>query len=186
NQVYIIPPNKYLTISKGVLRLTGPVERARSSTSIDFFLRSLAEDLEEKAICIILSGTGAHGTLGLKAVKAYGGMAMVQDPRTAEYSRMPESAIDTGLADYVLPAEQMPDALMKYVQHFYVNGGQEAATVSEVPDQLHRVLALLKARTKHDFHCYRKRMLMRRVERRMGLNHIEELPSYLEHLRHNS
>ncbi|HMF16463.1 MAG TPA: chemotaxis protein CheB, partial [Gemmataceae bacterium] len=123
NNVYIIPPNKYLTISKGVLRLTGPVERARSSTSIDFFLRSLAEDLEEKAICIIMSGTGAHGALGLKAVKAYGGMAMVQDPHTAEYSRMPESAIATDLADYVLPVEDMPAALTKYVQHFYVNGG---------------------------------------------------------------
>src|SRR5262249_22949853 len=93
NHVYIIPPNKYLTISKGVLRLTGPVERARPSTSLDFFLPSLAEDLEEKAICIIMSGTGAHGALGLKAVKAYGGMAMVQDPHTAEYSRMPESAL---------------------------------------------------------------------------------------------
>src|SRR5262249_15200612 len=182
NQVYIIPPNKYLTISKGVLRLTGPVERARSSTSIDFFLRSLAEDLEEKAICIILSGTGAHGTLGLKAVKANGGMAMVQDPRTAEYSRMPESAVATELADFVLPVEHMPSALLKYVQHFY----DKTAQIAEAPDQLHRVLALLKARTKHDFHCYRKRMLMRRVERRMGLNHIEDLSSYLEHLRHNS
>ena len=185
NHVYIIPPNKYLTIAKGVLRLTGPVERARSSTSIDFFLRSLAEDLEEKAICIIMSGTGAHGTLGLKAVKAYGGMAMVQDPHTAEYSRMPENAIDTGLADYVLPVEDMPAALIKYVQHFYINGCHPAAAIAEVPDQLHRILALLKARTKHDFHCYRKRMLVRRVERRMGLNHIEELPAYLEHLRHD-
>jgi two-component system CheB/CheR fusion protein len=186
NYVYIIPPNKYLTISKGVLRLTGPVERARSSTSIDFFLRSLAEDLEEKAICIIMSGTGAHGTLGLKAVKAYGGMAVVQDPHTAEYSRMPESAVATQLADYVLPVEEMPAALIKYVQHFYINGGMVAVPVAEVPDQLHRILALLKARTNHDFHCYRKRMLVRRVERRMGLNHIEKLPAYLEHLRHNA
>ena len=185
NHVYVIPPNKYLAISKGVLRLTGPVERARSSTSIDFFLRSLATDMEEKAICIIVSGTGTHGTLGLKAVKANGGMAMVQDPKTAEYSRMPESAVATELADYVLPVEDMPAALIKYAQHFYVNGGRPEAAVADVPDQLHRVLALLKARTKHDFHCYRKRMLMRRVERRMGLNHIEQFPAYLEHLRHN-
>ena len=92
-------------------------------TSIDLFLRSLAEDQQEKAICIILSGTGSHGTLGLKAVKAVGGMAMVQDPATAEYARMPESAIATGLADYVLPVEKMPEALVKYIQHFYVSGG---------------------------------------------------------------
>ncbi len=102
NHVYIIPPNKYMTIHGGVLRLTGPVERHTSQTSIDLFLRSLADDQQERAICIILSGTGSHGALGLKAVKAAGGMAMVQDPATAEYERMPQSAIATGLADYVL------------------------------------------------------------------------------------
>jgi two-component system CheB/CheR fusion protein len=76
NRVYIIPPNKYMTISDGVLRLTGPVERGGPQTSIDLFLCSLANDKQEKAICIILSGTGAHGTLGLKAVKAAGGTAV--------------------------------------------------------------------------------------------------------------
>ena len=124
NHVYIIPPNKNMTIAGGVLRLTGPVERGSWQTSIDLFLRSLADDQQEKAICIILSGTGSHGTLGLTAVKAAGGMAMVQDPKTASYPPMPESAIATGLADYVLPVEQMPEALVKYVQHGYVNGGQ--------------------------------------------------------------
>src|SRR6266536_4007611 len=98
NRVYIIPPNKYMTISGGVLRLTGPVERRGLQTSFDLFLRSLAEDQQEKAICIILSGTGSHGSLGLKAIKAADGMAMVQDPNTAEYLRMPQSAIATGLA----------------------------------------------------------------------------------------
>src|SRR6266571_5231756 len=97
NRVYIIPPNKYMTISGGVLRLTGPVERGGPWTSIDLFLRSLALDQQDKAICIILSGTGVHGTLGLKAVKASDGMAMVQDPNTAEYPRMPQSAVATGL-----------------------------------------------------------------------------------------
>ena len=87
NHVYIIPPNKNMTIAGGVLRLTGPVERGSWQTSIDLFLRSLADDQLEKAICIILSGTGSHGTLGLKAVKAAGGMAMVQDPATADYPR---------------------------------------------------------------------------------------------------
>ena len=84
NRVYVIPPNKNMTISGGVLRLTGPVAHAAWQTSIDLFLRSLADDQLEKAICIILSGTGSHGTLGLTAVKAAGGMAMVQDPKTAE------------------------------------------------------------------------------------------------------
>ena len=87
NRVYIIPPNKNMTISGGVLRLSGPVDRGSWQTSIDIFLRSLADDQADKAICIVLSGTGTHGTLGLTAVKAAGGMAMVQDPKTANYRR---------------------------------------------------------------------------------------------------
>jgi two-component system CheB/CheR fusion protein len=183
NHVYIIPPNRYMTIHGGVLRLTGPVERRTSQTSIDLFLRSLAEDQQERSICIILSGTGSHGTLGLKAVKAAGGMAMVQDPATAEYERMPQSAIATGLADYVLPAEQMPDALIKYVRHAYVNGGRHIEAAPEAADQLTQVLALLRTRSKFDFRAYRKKMLTRRIERRMGLNHFDSIPDYMAFLR---
>ena len=165
NCVYIIPPNKYMTISGGVLRLTGPVERGGPQTSIDLFLRSLAQDKQEKAICIILSGTGSHGSLGLKAVKASGGMAMVQDPNTAEYPRMPESAIATGLADYVLPVDQMPEALIKYIQQYDVKGAKTGVEGTEAPDHLNQVLALMRVRTKFDFRCYRKKMLTRRIER---------------------
>jgi two-component system CheB/CheR fusion protein len=183
NRVHIIPPNKYMTISGGVLRLAGPVERGDSSTAIDLFLRSLADDLQEKAIGIILSGTGSHGTLGLKAIKAAGGLAMVQDPKTADHSRMPQSAIASGLADYVLPVERMPEALIKYVQHSYVLGAKPADEVIEAPNDLNQLLALLRTRTQFDFHCYRKSMLARRVERRMGLNHFEHLSEYLAQLR---
>jgi two-component system CheB/CheR fusion protein len=183
NHVYIIPPNKYMTIRGGVLRLTGPVERRTSQTSIDLFLRSLADDQQERSICIILSGTGSHGALGLKAVKAAGGMAMVQDPATAEYERMPQSAIATGLADYVLSPEQMADALIKYVRHAYVNGGRHIEAVPETADHLTQVLALLRTRSKFDFRAYRKKMLTRRVERRMGLNHMDSIPDYIAFLR---
>lgn len=181
--VYVIPPNKYMTILDGVLRLTGPVDRAGPQTSIDIFLRSLAEDKLEKAICIILSGTGSHGSLGLKAVKASGGMAMVQDPSTAEYARMPQSAIATGLADYVLPAERMPQALIQFVRHSYVTSAMPGAEVAEAPDYLNQVLAILRTRTKLDFRCYRKRMLARRLERRMGLSQISQIGDYLAFLR---
>jgi two-component system CheB/CheR fusion protein len=183
NHVYIIPPDKYMTIQAGVLSLIGPVERRTSQTTIDHFLRSLADDQQERAICIILSGTGSHGTLGLKAVKAAGGMAMVQDPATAEYERMPQSAIATGLADYILPVEQMPEALIKYVQHAYVNGGARIETAPQEVDSLTQVLALLRARTGFDFHPYRKKMLTRRVERRMGLNHLDSFSQYVAFLR---
>jgi two-component system CheB/CheR fusion protein len=183
NHVYIIPPNKYMTLRGGVLRLTGPVERRTSQTSIDLFLRSLADDQQERAICIILSGTGSHGALGLKAVKAAGGMAMVQDPTTAEYERMPQSAIATGLADYILPAEQLPEALVNYVQHAHVIRGTHTEVAPEAADHLSEVLALLRTRTKFDFRPYRKKMLTRRIERRMGLTHFDKIPDYLTFLR---
>ncbi len=182
NRVHIIPPNKNMTISGGVLRLSGPVDRGNWQTSIDLFLRSLADDQQEKAICVILSGTGSHGTVGLEAVKAAGGMAMVQDPRTAGYPSMPESAIATGLADYVLPVDEMPEALLKYVQHGYVTGSNVVAG-DEFPDHLNQVLALLYARTRFDFHSYRKKTLGRRLARRMGLSHFDDVPKYLAHLR---
>lgn len=183
NHVYIIPPNKYMTIARGVLRLTGPVERSGSQTSIDLFLRSLAGDRQERAVCIILSGTGSHGTPGLMAVKAAGGMAMVQEPRTAEYAAMPQSAVATEQADHVLPVEKMPEVLVKHVQQFYGKGGAPGGKLGEDGSHLNQVLALLRARTKFDFRCYRKKMLTRRVERRMDLNHIDNLADYLARLR---
>ncbi|MDH5681351.1 MAG: chemotaxis protein CheB, partial [Spirochaetota bacterium] len=96
NNVYIIPPNKYMSIHEGVLRLLSPVERRGMRMPIDFFFRSLAEDRKEKAICIILSGTGSDGTLGLRTIKELGGMVMVQEPHEASYDGMPRSAINTG------------------------------------------------------------------------------------------
>jgi PAS domain S-box-containing protein len=120
DHVYVIPPNHHLTLHKGVIQLSAPPDRGAGQTAIDPFLCSLAADQQERAICIILSGTGtgSHGSLGLKAVKAEGGMARVQEASSAEYNGMPLSAIDAGLADYVLPPGQMPEELLKYVQHF--------------------------------------------------------------------
>lgn len=182
NHVYVIPPNHYLTLHEGVIQLSVPPARSAGETAIDPFLRSLAEDQQEQAVCIILSGTGTHGSLGLKAVKAAGGMAMVQEPATAEYDRMPLSAIDTGLADYVLPPGQMPEELLKYVRHF-VAGTAAQPEPAAAQDDLAQVLALLRARTQFDFRAYRKRMLLRRVQRRMGLNHLDQLAGYLALLR---
>jgi two-component system CheB/CheR fusion protein len=99
NRVYVLPPNKYMTIGGGALRLTGPVERHAAQTSIDLFLRSLADDQQERSVCITLSGTGSHGALGLRAVKAAGGLAMVQDPATAEYERMPRRRQGPGVVN---------------------------------------------------------------------------------------
>src|SRR5579884_189268 len=183
NHVYIIPPNKFMTIRDGFLRLTGPVQRHTSQTSIDLFLRSLADDQQERSIGILLSGTGTHGTLGLKAIKAASGMVMIQDPATAQCEQMPRSAVAAGLADYVLPVELMPENLLKYVHHAYVNRGTPIETGPEAADHLTQVLALLRTRTKFDFRGYRKKMLTRRIERRMGLSHLDSIPDYLSFLR---
>lgn len=169
NHVYIIPPGRYLTINQGKLQLSMPPKRRGSETAIDNFLRSLALDQEERAIGIILSGTGSHGTLGLQTIKANGGMTMVQDPDTAEYDHMPQNAIDSGCIDYILPPREMPEVLIKYAQHAYVKGKWRPTDLPESEqEQLGRILALLRARIKYDFRCYRKNMLLRRVQRRMG------------------
>ncbi len=122
NCVYIIPPNHCLTIAQGKLRLSDLPDPIGAQTAIDFFLRSLAVDQEELAIGIVLSGTGSHGTLGIREIKRCGGMAMVQSPESAQFDQMPRSAIETGLVDFVLPPELMPAKLVSYVKQPYVNG----------------------------------------------------------------
>ena len=115
DRVYVIPPNKDLSIFGRVLQIGAPAEMRGLRMPIDSFFRSLAEDQGERAIGIILSGTGSDGTLGMRAIHGAGGMCMVQDPETARYDGMPRSAIITGLADYVVPVEKMPEQLQAYV-----------------------------------------------------------------------
>ena len=109
NCAYVIPPNRDMAILHGSLQLIEPAMPRGLRLPIDYFLRSLAQDQQERAICIILSGTGTDGTLGLKAIKEKGGMIMVQEPETAKYDGMPRSAIATGLADFVLPPDKIAE-----------------------------------------------------------------------------
>jgi chemotaxis methyl-accepting protein methylase/signal transduction histidine kinase len=190
NRVYVIPPNSYMDIRAGVLRLSPPSAPRSLRMAVDFFLRSLAEDRQENAIGIILSGTGTDGTLGLKDIKANGGMTMVQDPETAQHDGMPRSAIASGSADYVLPAEGMAEALLAYVKHATVAASSEmgsAVTSATEPDvaadPLQETLGLLRTHAKFDFAGYKKGTLRRRMLRRMGLRHLANLSSYVEVLR---
>ena len=123
DHVYVIPPNRDLSIGQGMLRLTTPAERRPMRHPIDFFFRTLAEDQQERAIGIVFSGSGTDGTLGLKEIKTVGGMALVQDPTTAQHDGMPRSAIAADAADHVLTVEQMPQMLLQYAQHPYVAVG---------------------------------------------------------------
>jgi len=180
DHVYCIPPGRYLSIDGRTLRLTAPVESARIRMAIDFFFRSLAADAQERAIGIVLAGTGTDGTLGLRAIRAAGGLAVVQDPTTAEHDGMPRSAIAAGAADHVLSPADIPRALLEYVRHPYARGGGGLAPAMGVGrDDLFDVLAIIRDRTTFDFRSYKRSTLERRIGRRMGLKHVERLADYV-------
>jgi len=182
NHVYVIPPNRLLTVRAGVLYLTEPVEAHASYAAIDWFLRSLAEDQREHAICILLSGTGSHGTAGMRAIKANDGATFVQDPATAEFPQMPENAIAAGLADQVLSAERMPAAMLEYCRRLHLYDGSAIEASDRASENLDRILALLSAKSQIDFRNYRKGSLLRRTERRMSLARMSGGSEYLAYL----
>jgi two-component system CheB/CheR fusion protein len=187
NCTYIIPPNKDMALLRGRLHLMEPASPRGLRLPIDFFFRSLAQDRGEAAICIVLSGTGTDGTLGLRAIKEAGGMAMTQAPSTAGYNGMPNSAISTGLADYILPPGEMPAQLIAFAQLAYSNKSRRTRglPVGEISGIQH-VLVLLRAHSGHDFSSYKQNMILRRVRRRMAVNLIDRVDKYVQYLRQNT
>lgn len=182
NHVYVIAPDSSLTIDDGRLRLTEPPERRGQRYPIDRLFASLAQHRRQRAICIILSGTGSDGTEGLKEVKAQGGCVLVQEPASARFDGMPRSAIAAKLADQVLAPEQMPEVLLRYTRHAYIAGPEVAdEAISDAPS-IEPVLALLQVRAGQDFRHYKRSTLMRRIQRRMGINNIGELGAYVTFL----
>ena len=180
DSVYVIPPNTSLTISQGCLHLSAPQERRGLRLPANLFLQSLAEDRREKAVGIILSGTGSDGTSGLKSIHELGGLVMVQDPRTAEYDGMPASAIASGVVDYVLPVSQMPDALLKYARHPYTVAPQQLDQQADSdPVHLQQIFELLRQHARYDFRYYKRSTVLRRIERRMGVHHLETIADYV-------
>src|SRR5271163_1948197 len=148
--VYLIPPGAYLSIQDGALRLSEPSERHGARLPFDFFLRSLAEEVGARAICVILSGTGGDGSLGLKAVKEQGGLVIAQDPDEAEYDGMPRSAIMTGAVDLVLPVAKIPEILAKYGRQRVVNGERQGSAPDDhPPDRLTEIIDLLRTKTSY-------------------------------------
>ena len=185
NCVYVIPPNAYLGIRTGVLFLAEPVPQGGIRMAIDFFLRSLAEDRQEQSICVLFSGAGSDGTLGVRAIRGAGGLTVAQDPQTAQYADMPRSAIATNLVDFVLAPDRMPQTLLEYLRQPYVRGGQPAATLEahDRPGGYNDILATVNAQTNCDFRCYKKATILRRIERRMGLHRIADIVQYGDLLR---
>ncbi|MFO7540672.1 MAG: chemotaxis protein CheB [Chloroflexota bacterium] len=188
NCAYIIPPNHDMAFLHGKLHLLEMGERRGARLPIDFFFRSLAKDQRERAICIVLSGTGSDGTLGLRAIKEAGGMVMAQTPDSTEFDGMPRSAIATGLVDYVLLPEEMPAQLMAYAAQAY--GHKPRPTLTPQPPQnkqnkLNKIFILLHAQTGHDFSQYKQNTVTRRIERRMAVQQIAELDDYIHYLQKN-
>lgn len=183
NCVYIIPPNREMAFINGSLQLLEPVIPRGQRFAIDFLFRSLAQDLREKAICIVLSGTGTDGTLGVREVNAEGGMTMAQSQESCEFDGMPNSAINTGLVDYVLAPADMPAQLLNYIQHIY-GRPRIPSTASELQTDniLKKLFILLRAQTGHDFSEYKQSTINRRIERRMAAHQITRLEEYVKYV----
>jgi two-component system CheB/CheR fusion protein len=183
NCAYIIPPNRDMALLNGSLQLLDPGMPRGHRLPIDFFFRSLAQDQHERAICIVLSGTGSDGTQGVRAVKGEGGMVMAQNPESTEYDGMPRSAIATGLVDFVLPPAEMPARLITYAIHAFVKTPRPISSpATNAEGALKRIFILLRAQTGHDFSQYKSSTVHRRIERRMAVHQIERLNGYVKYL----
>ncbi len=187
DNIYLNQPDKDVTIVNGLLCLAELEEPHGIRLPIDRFLRSLAADRGEKAVCVILSGTGSDGTQGLKAIKETGGMAMVQEKEQARYEGMPASALATGLVDFELPVEDMADEIMKFASHTYVRC-QQAVTAPEedMEGSFARIFSFIRSETGHDFSGYKRKTTQRRIERRMALHGIDAVDAYVTFLREDS
>ena len=183
--VYVIPPNKDMSILHGVLHLFEPSAARGLRLPIDFFLRSLAQDRQERSIGVILSGMGSDGTRGLRAIKEKAGLALVQEPGSAKFDSMPRSAIDAGLADLVAPAEQLPGKIIDYLRHTITHVKPELPLEEKDRSALEKVLILLRAKTGHDFSMYKKNTVYRRIERRMSIHQIDKIATYVRYLQEN-
>jgi two-component system CheB/CheR fusion protein len=186
DQAFVIPPNAVLTIEAGMLRVATPAPPREHRKPIDTFFASLAEDQEEKAVSIILSGSGSDGSLGLRAIKEHGGFTLAQAgfDETALLG-MPSSAAATGLVEEVMPVEQMPARLLAHAQHLGRIGDRKApdGTRRDAAEHLTRICALLRARLGHDFSQYKQSTLVRRIQRRMQVLQIDNVLEYIERLR---
>ncbi|MGA9869344.1 MAG: chemotaxis protein CheB, partial [Acetobacteraceae bacterium] len=180
DHVYVIAPNFDLTLEGDVLRLIEPPQPRGHRHPVDVLFRSLAEQRRERAIAVVLSGTGTNGTQGLKEIKAAGGLILIQDPATARFDGMPRSAISASLADHVQNPGEMGATILRYVQHGYVAAPD---AIPAAGGGLDLVLDVLRANAGQDFRPYRPAMLLRRINRRMSLGNIAELGAYIELLR---
>ena len=183
--VYVIPPNKDMSILHGVLYLLDPVTPRGLRLPIDYFFRSLADDQQERSIGVILSGMGSDGTLGLRAIKEKAGIVFVQEPSSAKYDSMPRSAIEAGLADVTAPVEALPEKIISLLQHAPLLPQEGQNLENKTQSGLEKVVILLRSQTGHDFSLYKKTTIYRRIERRMSIHQIDKIANYVRFLQKN-
>jgi two-component system CheB/CheR fusion protein len=186
NQVYVIPPAKHLVMTDGHISLHEPETREGTRVPIDLFFRTLAGAYDVKSVGVVLSGTGTDGTLGLRHIREAGGVSIAQDPSQAEHDGMPRSAINSGVVDFILPVEKIPDKLVALRQmsdriQTPPESGEPLTETDE--DALREVLAILRARTGNDFSSYKRSTVLRRITRRLQVNAVEDIRTYAVLLR---
>jgi two-component system, chemotaxis family, CheB/CheR fusion protein len=185
NCIYLLPSRKFMTISNGRLLLKDKVKSNLPNNAIDIFFESLAEECRERAVGVILSGTGSDGTKGLDLIKSKGGIVVVQDPLTASFDGMPNSAIQAGNADLILSPEYLMPELMEYLKEsiafrqFHFNNSRDEYTLRDI-------LLLIRRETGNDFYYYKRPTLLRRLSKRMIELNIKQVRDYLNYLHHHT
>jgi two-component system CheB/CheR fusion protein len=182
NCVYVIPPNKNMSILHGVLHLLDFTAPRGLRLPIDFFFRSLADDQRKRSFGVILSGMGTDGTLGIKAIKEKDGVVFVQEPSSAKFDGMPKSAIDSGLADIVAPVEELPGKIIGFIKHVPHIAKQGHSDDDKANSAMEKIIILLRSQTGQDFSLYKKNTVYRRIERRMGIHQIDKIANYVRYL----
>ncbi|MBD2299329.1 PAS domain-containing protein [Nostoc sp. FACHB-190] len=188
NQVYVIPPNRKMTLLKGVLQLT-PREKIHGKyMPADAFFASLAAEIGSKAISVVLSGSDGDGAQGSEAIKAAGGITFAQCEASAQFSSMPNTAIATGDVDFILPPHKIAEELAKIARHPNVTHPLSSQTVEPLPKSeaaLPTIFAMLFTATGVDFTHYKQTTIKRRIARRMVLYNLESLEDYVEYLQNH-
>ena len=184
DNIYVVPPNQHLTMSNGHIVVTPNTQIEDRRAPVDIFFRTLAEEHGSKAIAVILSGTGANGSMGLKRVKEKGGATFVQNPREAEFNEMPRNAIATGLVDEVSNVSDIPAKIIAYKNNFgkVVIADEPEKRPQDQQQALRDLFNELRLRTGHDFSNYKRATVLRRIERRINVHNLPDLPSYVAYI----
>ncbi len=183
NQIYLIPSNRNLTIFHGKFFLVEYNNEININLPIDVFMQSLAKDKGNQSIGIVLSGSGRDGTLGVKSIKEVGGLVLAQSLSSSEFSEMPRSAISTGIIDYILPPEEMPNKIINFIKHPHIKSILDSSNNDNVSsDDLAKLNLIMRDYSGIDFSYYKNNTILRRLTRRLRINQLENIKDYVDFL----